>query len=202
MDPDLEAHLQGMRDLMSMAGPLPAEHWQELSRHVRLIRLRRGDHFIRAGEKASTIAFVAAGLLRLYYAREDGKVFNKSFVGSPDFVSAHESLISGEPSRLSIDAIEPATLLVLEYAKLSSFYDRDIAWQRLARVFTELLYVKKARKEAALLMDSAAERYATFLVEYGHFESRIPDYHIASYLGITPEALSRLKPAVLRDLPR
>lgn len=192
---------EAMRGFLSQAGPLPAADWQELERHLRHRRLERGAHLVRAGERPTTVAFVAEGLLRLYYGRDDGREFNKSFVAAPDFASAHEALLTGEPSRLAIQALEPSRLVVLDYDVLTSFYERDMAWQRMARLFVERLYVKKARKEAALLMDSAAERYRTFLAEYGPLEARIPDYHIASYLGITPEALSRLKPTVRGERP-
>lgn len=190
-----------MRGFLSQAGPLPEADWQELERYLRPRRLERGAHFVRTGEQPTSVAFIAEGLLRLYYGRDDGREFNKSFLAAPDFVSAHEALLTGEPSRLAIQALEPTRLVVIDYAVFMSFCERDIAWERMARHFVERLYIKKARKEAALLMDSAVERYRTFLVEYGHIEARIPDYHIASYLGITPEALSRLKPALRSNPP-
>lgn len=201
MTADERAAIDAMRSFLSQSGTLPEDHWQELARHLRHRCLERGAHLVRAGERPTTVAFVAEGLLRLYYGRADGREFNKSFVAAPDFASAHEALLTGEASRLAIQALEPTRLVVLDYAVLTSFYERDIVWQRMARLFVEGLYVKKARKEAALLMDSAAERYRTFTTECGHLEGRIADYHIASYLGITPEALSRLKPTVRGERP-
>lgn len=188
-----ENDVRAMRTLMSAFGPLPQTQWEQLASDIRTETLAKGQHFLRAGSRATTVGYVAEGLLRLYYHGGDGKEFNKSFVFAPDLVSGHESLISGAPSRLSIEALEPTRLLVVPYATLSRLYEEDIAWQRLGRVFTELLYVKKARKEAALLMDSATDRYQAYLDEYGALEGRVADYHVASYLGITPEALSRLK---------
>ncbi|MEM9074397.1 MAG: Crp/Fnr family transcriptional regulator [Myxococcota bacterium] len=175
-----------------LAGTPPSRDFLDL---FRPLSLDRGDVFEPAGEPATRIAFIESGLLRMFYTRADGRAFNKSFVAELDFCAALESLLDGRPSRLSIEALEPSRLLVARYADFRALYDVDPYWERLGRLFIERLYLKKARKEAAFLLDSAAERYETFLREYPALEARVPDYHVASYLGVTPESLSRLRKA-------
>lgn len=157
--------------------------------------LEKGEYFVRAGEDAVAVALVCSGVARMFYTRRDGKEFNKGFVAAPDFMSVLESLITQEPSRLSIQALTPMQVLVAPYSRLSALFERDPYWERLGRRIVEQVYVKKVRREASFLMDNAAERYRAFVTEYRALSEAVPDYHVAAYLGITPEALSRLKRA-------
>lgn len=184
------------RAVCESAGVPPASQWDEFARCFHLRSLPKGAQWITAGQTTTTVAFVAQGLLRMYYLREDGREFNKTFVYAPDFLGVLDALLTGESSRLSVQSLEPTTLLEVEHARACSFYERHPYWERFGRLFAERLYVKKARREAALLVESPAHRYRTFLDEHASLEQRVPDYHIASYLGITPETLSRLRKAL------
>ncbi len=179
------------------AGPPPAEHWQALKARLRLQRITKGQWVNQAGDRPTELQFVCAGLLRMYYLRPDGREFNKSFLADPSFAADMVSLLEGSPSRMYIQCLEDSYLLSWNYQNLTELYQADAYFQKLGRLMAEHLYVKKIKREAALLMDSAGQRYEDFLQEYGSLENRLPDYHIASYLGITPEALSRLKKALL-----
>lgn len=187
------AREQLYRALCGGFGVPPDEQWQAFSRLSQPRTLNKGAYWVRAGEPTGTIAFVAEGLLRMFYIREDGREFNKTFVTSPDFVGVLEALLTGETSRLSVQCLESTTLLEFDYATASALYDQHAYWQRFGRLFTERLYVKKARREAALLMDTPAHRYRAFREQHAALEQRVADYHIASYLGVTPETLSRLR---------
>jgi len=179
--------------LCAANGPPPPEEWAAFAAAFRARELGRAEYFQRPGKKARSVALVRSGLLRLVYVRPDGKELVKGFVRAPDFVAALESLLTSEPSRLAIQCLEPTRLYVLDYDVATTFYERSAYWQRFGRLFVERLYVKKARREAALLMDPAAVRYETFLREHADLVDRLPGYQVASYLGITPEALSRLR---------
>lgn len=156
----------------------------------------------REGSCSSEFGVIAKGLLRLFYIRRDGREFNKSFLSAGDFFGALDSLILGQPTRMWIETLEPSTLMVASYQTLTAMYARHPGWERLGRRFAEALYMKKITREASFLMDTAAERYQLFLREHAAIENRIPDYHIAAYLGISAEALSRLKKARLRSAVR
>ncbi|HEU5077020.1 MAG TPA: Crp/Fnr family transcriptional regulator [Polyangiaceae bacterium] len=187
--------IAALRQLLGRIAGEPIPHFDEFTALFRPRSLDRGAFLVRAGETSEAVAFVSSGVARMFYTRRDGKEFNKGFVSPPDFVSALEALITKMPTTLSIQALSPMQLLVASYGELSRFYDRDIYWQRAGRLIVERVYVKKARREASLLMDSAAERYADFLAEHHAALDQVADYHIAAYLGITPEALSRLRRA-------
>jgi CRP-like cAMP-binding protein len=187
--------LRRLRAVFAAAGPVPEPQWRELAGHFRQQELKKRTLWLRAGEPALQLGFVVHGVFRLFYTRRDGKEVNKSFVAEDDFLASIGASIQGLPSRLSIESLTDATILTAPYAVVAGFYERDMFWQRLGRLMAERLVVKKLEREAALLMDPAAMRYETFLREHAAIEARVPDHHIARYLGITPEALSRLRRA-------
>jgi CRP/FNR family transcriptional regulator, anaerobic regulatory protein len=185
---------QAMLALAAAFGPgLPQDQWREFSGLFRSRKVDRKAHFLHVGDRASTLGFVVSGLFRLYYTRSDGREFNKSFVAEGHFIAALESLLSGEASRVAFEALEDAELLVAPYEQVAAFYERDMFWQRFGRLHAERLLLRKVRREESLLLDPAPVRYEDFLREHGAIEGRVPAYHVASYLGITPEALSRIK---------
>lgn len=128
--------------------------------------LEKGSFFVREGDNAQHLAFVCEGIARMFYTRADGKEYNKGFIRASGFMSALEALITGEPTRLSVQALTPMRVLVAEYAQVSAFFERHMFWQRVGRRSVERVYVRKVQREASLLMDSAAERYAAFRRDY------------------------------------
>lgn len=187
--------LLALRRSLERAGAVPEEQRAELEARFRVQHVTKGAHWLRAGERAASLGFVVRGLFRLYYARNDGKEYNKSFIAEHEFLAAIDAMLAQRPSRMSIQALADSEILTVPYADVQAFYERDPFWERFGRLMAERLVVKKLEREAALLMDSAAVRYDAFLRDHGALEARIPDYHVARYLGITPEALSRLKRA-------
>ncbi len=152
-----------------------------------------GDYYIRAGEKSTKLAFVNAGLFRFFYQTKDGKEFNKSFISENQFASAYSAFLTGMPARLSIQALEDSLLLICDLEPVIDLFDQHRCWERLGRILAEQLYIKKETREAEFLLDDAETRYHSFQKNYSGMEERIPQYHVASYLGITPVMLSRIR---------
>lgn len=168
----------------------------ELGRALDLFRpasLRRDEHLLRAGEVPATIAFLVSGILRLYYLDEAGNEYTKSFCCAPDLVGAYSALLLDEPSRLFIQALEDASLLVADYGEYRRLAAGHGCWQTVNLRIAETLFIKKEKREAALLLDDAEARYRQFQAEYPRLEGRVRQRHIASYLGITPVSLSRIR---------
>lgn len=173
--------------------PISREEWIAFRELAEFKAVKKNSHLIRAGEFADSIGVCVSGLFRLYYITPDGDEFNKSFCAKHDFVASYSSLLLNSPSFFSIQALMNSELVVIGYRELQSLYSRHVGWERLSRVLIEHLYVKKETREQELLMFSAEDRYAIFLKKYGHMIKHIPQYQIASYLGTTPVALSRIR---------
>jgi len=178
---------------LQQIAPIPESEWEQFRKACSIQTVAKHAHWVREGESFDSIALCAKGLFRLYYTTSDGGEYNKSFCSAHDFVASYGALLAGAPSHFSIQALADSRLLTVRYSDFRSFYDRHPCWERFGRILVEQLYMKKELREREFLLLSAEARYLKFLERYGELEALIPQYHIASYLGITPVALSRIR---------
>jgi CRP-like cAMP-binding protein len=139
--------------------------------------------------------------LRFFYQTTDGKEFNKSFVAENQFTAAYSAFLTDMPTRFSIQALEECHLLICDLHMVVNMFDRHDCWERLGRILAEQLFIKKEAREAEFLLDDAETRYRNFQKQYPGLEGRVAQYHVASYLGITPVALSRIRKKPKNKLP-
>lgn len=172
---------------------LPDAAWRALEAELSPQTVAKGEFFTRPGEPSGRVALVRAGLLRFYYVDAGGAEFTKAFRGPGELAAAYAELLLGQPARTHIQALEDCELLVADFARLDRRLSRFPEWAAVARLIAEHFYVVKERREFELLQLSARERYERFEDEYPGLAARIPQYHVASYLGITPVALSRIR---------
>ena len=168
------------------------EDWRIFVNGSQYKDLEKGSHLIVAGDHVDCAYFCIEGLFRMYYTHMDGREYNKSFVQENQFFTSYGAMVSGEPSYFSIQAIENAKIMVSPYALLERLMERSHMWERFIRKGVEQLYIKKEERERQLLFLTAEERYNVFHSQYPGLSGRIPQYHIASYLGITSVSLSRI----------
>jgi CRP-like cAMP-binding protein len=181
-----------LRSLLTSLVEIPSSEWEQLRNAFKYRELNPGDYFVRAGDAPREIGFVLIGLLRKFYETDDGRVFIKDFSFENRLASAYSSLILGQSSRFSIQAIEHAKLLTITFSQLTALYNRHPCWQELGRRIAETLFIEREQREWELLAFKAAERYEIFKRQFPNLTGRVPQYDIASYLGISPVSLSRL----------
>ncbi|MBU7584104.1 MAG: Crp/Fnr family transcriptional regulator [Nostoc sp. TH1S01] len=186
------AYLQLSNVLQTLVN-IPADELAKLSRVFQPRTLKAGDFLIQAGEIPSEIGFVVSGILRLYYVNSAGNEFTKSFCPENHFVTAYSALILKQPAQFFIEALEDSLLLVIDYIEYTQLCAENSCWQAINHKLVEALFIKKEKREAELLLDDATTRYRKFLIEYPDLEHRVKQYHIASYLGISPVSLSRIR---------
>lgn len=151
------------------------------------------DYLIQAGDVVQYFYFILEGLVRLFYSTEDGKEFNKGFAMENGYAGSFHSLVLQAPCGFFVQALERTQALILPNQLLRGLYARHACWERLGRRNAENLAIVKEAREKELLLDSLETRYRRFLKEYPGLAERIPQYHIASYLGVTTVALSRIR---------
>lgn len=144
------------------------------------------------GYTCKTIYFVVKGALRIYYLK-DGIDITESFEFENTVVARVESLFSGQPSRKAIQALEDTTLIAIPSNQLFELYDDFPELERLFRKIFEQAHVKTINRLESIQFHSAEERYQNLLKEEPQLIQRIPLKYIASYLGITPVSLSRIR---------
>ncbi len=172
---------------------IPQEEWEAFVQRLSERTFEKNDYLVRAGDVANNLYFIVRGLARFFYSTEDGKEFNKHFAMENGYATSFHSLVLGEPCGYFIQALERTETIVLPNHVLNEFYDRHPCWERLGRRNAENLALFKEMREKEFLLDSLETRYRRFLKEYPGVADRIPQYHIASYLGVTDVALSRLR---------
>ncbi|KXX71155.1 Crp/Fnr family transcriptional regulator [Flammeovirga sp. SJP92] len=157
------------------------------------VHLKKGTKFAEKGEYSRNIAFVRSGVLRAYYSSEKAEEYNKTFFTENNFVGAYSSLITQSPNLIDIDCLTDCRLLVATYRDVIALYDQYPQVERLARILAEQFFVRKEKREIELVTLEAKDRYVIFQKEHPELEQLIPQYHIASYLGVSPTQLSRIR---------
>lgn len=171
---------------------IPEQQWTILESLVQENSYKKGDILLRAGEDAQHFHLILDGFMRMYYLDSKGNEYTKTFRDKFDIASPYAEMLQGIASRIYIEALEDSKTISLKYSDFKNLFKQHGCWSTLARKFTEKYYMLKEHREYEFLLLSAKERYDNFCTEYQHIMHKIPQYQIASYLGITPVSLSRL----------
>lgn len=156
-------------------------------------RLRKQQFFLQEGEVASHIAFVVRGCLRMYSVDDAGEEHVSQFAIRDWWLTDLSSFLSRSPATHFIDALVDSELLVLERLDRDRLLDAAPRADRFFRLLQEAGYVASHRRIDSLLRDSATERYLAFQKDYPRLVGQIPQHQVASYLGVTPQSLSRIR---------
>ncbi len=132
------------------------------------------------------------GLCRLYYLAE-GKEVAAAFFRENEYLSEYTSFLLQTPALMSADMLEDSELIELSYDSVQMCYAKIPAFQKFGRLMAEGLFVSISERTHALLVKTPEQRYLEFIANSSELVQRVPQYMIASYLGVTPEALSRIR---------
>ena len=154
--------------------------------------VKTNDYFFKTGEICKDFAFIEKGLFR-HFIYNEGKEETFYFSAENDFVCDYESFINRIPSNKTIVALEDTIIYYLSYQRMQKFYTEVSTGERFGRLFLEEVFTKAIRHIISMHTDTAEQRYLNFLKLYKHIQQRIPQYYIASFVGVTPQSLSRIK---------
>lgn len=164
--------------------------WMSLPRR----RLAKGETLARVGDRPGHAWHVEQGMLRLYFLAPDGGERNRSFQAEGRWVGTGMPLAANAgPSPFGIDAMEPSVVVCVPLDELRAQCATHAIAQALMHEIAACTFQRQSRREAELLLMDASQRYQSFLDEYGPIAHRIPLHQVASYIGITNVALSRLR---------
>ena len=156
-------------------------------------KLRKRQFLLQEGDVSKYTAFVEKGSLRSYSIDEKGNEHILQFALEGWWISDQYSLFTGEPSSYNIDAIEDSDLLLITHASFESMMNKIPRMEKYFRLLLQNNMIALHRRLVASLSLSAEEKYTNMVNAYPNIIQRVPQHMIASYLGITPETLSRIR---------
>lgn len=184
--------VEPLKSLFRSLAPFSAEELDEAMGYFYPETLDKYDHFCRAGRLADRIAYVSEGVLRSYYMINNRE--NTTFFQLPGSIAvALQGFIQMTPSIENIQALEQAELLVLHRSDLYRLYEENWKWQQVGRILMEQYYIQLEQHMISLQSHSATERYEQLLSRQPEVFHHVQLQFIASYLGISPETLSRIR---------
>ncbi|MBX7058462.1 MAG: Crp/Fnr family transcriptional regulator [Leptospirales bacterium] len=190
---DPQVQFQDLIEAIGRFAELPQSEQRYLCQRLRPRKIAAGAFYLRPGDSPHEVAFVRRGLFRQYYLSSAGAEFNKTFSWEGHFMAAYGPIIRGEACNFLIQALEDSELLTLSLGEYAALFSRHSCWERLGRRVAETLYSKKEKREMDFLLLSPRERYEAFQADHPGLEGRLHQFHIASYIGVTPVALSRIR---------
>jgi CRP-like cAMP-binding protein len=158
-----------------------------------LVKLKKKEILLFVGDYSSHMRFISEGCLRSYYMDEDAKEHIIQFGIEDWWINDLYSYLTNTPSKQFIQAIENSVVLQIHKDKLNELFNSVPAVERFFRFKFEKAYVSLQERTINTMSKTAEERYIEFRTNYRGIEQRVPQYMVASYLGITPEFLSKIR---------
>lgn len=155
-------------------------------------QLAKGDFFLRAGEVSRKIGFVLRGVFHNVQSR-DGQDHTYYFAREQEFIGDYDSFLPAQPARHAIQALEDTQVLSISHDNLQRLYREVREGEKFGRLVAEALFVDVLRQLTSFYEETPEERYARFVRTYPDLQQRIPQYYIASYVGVKPQSLSRIR---------
>ena len=153
----------------------------------------KGSTLIREGQTVNKIFYVTSGCLRSYCTDKNGKEHTLLFAIKNWWISDYIAIYSNEYATLTVECLSEANIIEFNAKEMDGILTRFPEFEPFQRGNLERHIVSLQKRILNQLQLSAAERYDLFLEQYGDIEKFAPNYHIASYLGITQESLSRIR---------
>jgi len=169
------------------------EDLRTIGASLKKVELKKGEFLLRNGQTVLHTYYVHSGCLRSYFVDDSGKDHTLQFGIKDWWISDYTALFSAGKSMMNIECIQNATLYELARKDMEQLYLDIPAFETFFRKKLEKRMEAFHRRTLDNLALPAKERYVSFIKSYPNIEQQVKNYHIASYLGITTESLSRIR---------
>jgi CRP-like cAMP-binding protein len=173
--------------------PLDRENFEELMKMISFRKISPGTILLAEGEVATKLFFVVRGCLRTYFIKEDGKDITAQFFIEDQMVASFESATTGKPSRAYIEAIENSVVASIPLKSIEKILGKSNVMREGFHRFLMQRLVYYMEHCSSYILDNPEKRYRNLLEKSPGLVDRLPKQYIASYLGITPVSLSRIR---------
>jgi CRP-like cAMP-binding protein len=181
-----------IRGFLSSIVPFSDKDWSLFDKRLAYKEFEKNELLLRAGETENFIYFIVEGVTRIFQLKNDMEyTLRFNFPITP--FNSYASFISRTPSLINVEALTDIKVLRMSYNDMQSLYDEAEGADRMGRRMIELLYVQREIKELEMHSKTAEDYYFELIKTNKQLVDQIPQKYLASYLGITPESLSRIK---------
>jgi len=186
--------MKQIRDYIENTVDIDEQDWRFFSSRLKKRRFKKRDKLLELGQTEGYLSFIESGIIRFLIPKEgEDKDITFGFCFANEFVSAYDSFLTQSPSLYQLEALSDATIWSITYADLQAVYKQTKIGNLIGRMSSERLFLIKSKREQSLLNDSAEQRYLNLFKERPNLLKEIPLKYIASYIGVTAQALSRIR---------
>jgi len=186
-----------MKSVFQSIQVLPQEELDQLDDLISIKKLKKGEILLNENEVCNEIYFIKSGILRSYFFNHQGDEITNCFAFENEFMASFTSFITQEVAEESIQALADTELQIISRESLEKLYKIGIHWQEIGRKLTEMEYVTLQKRMISFQKLSGKQRYEELYQNHQKYIQLIPLQYLASYLGVTPRHLSRIRKAIL-----
>jgi CRP-like cAMP-binding protein len=184
--------LSKLKKYLEQYSPLPAMDWEFFISRVQRRTFRKKTSILAAGAIENYVNFIDSGIIR-YFVQEGEKDITFEIAFENSFATAYDSFLTRAPVLYEAEALTDVVLYSICYDDLQEMYADTTVGDRIGRKAAEELYIRKNRRQMSFLKDDAEQRYLGLMNDYPHLLRHVPLKYLASYIAITPQALSRIR---------
>jgi CRP-like cAMP-binding protein len=184
--------LQNIAAFLKLTSTFSDEEINDFMMLGKKVELAKGEFFISEGQICKSFAFIHSGTFSFIISTDEGEHV-KDFSGSNKFITSYSSFITQIASQIFIRAEENAALTQWSYDTYRELIHSSEHWKQFALKIANYLYLRKEKREISLLTETAEQRYLNMHKEFPDIVQHVPQYLIASYLGIQPQSLSKIR---------
>jgi len=171
---------------------LSNEEWAALEERLQIKTFKKGESIVKQGEVCNYVYYIEKGFCR-FHKVVNGKEISTGFIGENEYVSAYDSFLTRKPAFENLDALEDTEMHMLSFDDMQFLYKQFPVYQLFGRIMAEMLFIWITERSNALLLLTPEQRYQRMIDNESKLLQRIPQYMLASYIGVTPEHLSRIR---------
>mgnify|MGYP001553760750 CR=1 FL=1 len=190
---------QELLGLLNQFAKLDEQEIELIKSSFRPYHLSKGQFFLTEGEINRNIGFLFKGLVR-YFVNKDGEESTFEFTKEGEFIGDYQSFRNATASVQNIQAIEDCELLIVNYPDIQTIYNTTKQGNLIGRKIITHRFEVMVNQLLAVYMQNHQERYRSFVKQYSDLTQRIPQYMIASYVGVQPPSLSRIRKRFSKDI--
>ena len=182
-----------LKDYFNGMSKLNESTWDKILPFFKEEKLLNSEYFAEENKTARQIAFLKTGVVRAFFTNQEAKSYNKQFFVGPSIIGAYSSLLTGRVNLVAQQALTDCLIYTCDYKALTNLYGECPDLERFARKIAEFYFLEKEKKEIEIVLLDASQRYLLFQKEFPTLQQLIPQFHIASYLGVSATQLSRIR---------